>query len=228
MGKSEKYNFPIGDNPGGNVGLIMSHIKENSFVLECGCASGYMTKYLAEKKKCVTHIVEIDPECCEKASQYAVDWYCGDLEENGWLRYYGSYPSYDYILFADVLEHLRNPLEVLKKAITLLRDNGKVIISIPNICHNDILIRMFFNDWQYTGLGLLDETHIHFWGVNQLARFIDEAGMKITSYEAVAVPTQCTEQKYQAEIPDEILNVLKKRQYGEVYQWVIVCERMKQ
>ena len=226
MGQSEKYDFPIGDNPGGNVGLIMSHIKNGSHVLECGCASGYMTKYMAEKLHCHMSIVEIDKECIEKAKQYAIDWYTGDLEENGWFNYYNQVGGFDYILFADVLEHLKNPVEVLKKAEKLLAYYGKIIISIPNVCHNDILIRMFYDNWQYTGLGLLDETHIHFWGVNQLPKFANEAGLKIVSIEAVCIPTQQTEQRMNKEIYDGLLNVLKKRLYGEVYQWVIVCEKI--
>lgn len=224
MGRSERYDFEIQGKPGGNVGLIMNHIDMGRKVLELGCATGYMTKYMNDKLCCSVDVVEIDYECCKKAMKFAHDWYCGDLMEDGWVSYYKQY-KYDYVLFADVLEHLRDPLEVLKKAVSLLKDDGEVIISIPNICHNDILIRMYFNDFCYTGLGLLDETHIHFWGVNQLAKFVDEAGLKITAYEAVTMQTQRTEQKYQASIPEELLNVLKKREFGEVYQWVITCEK---
>lgn len=225
MGKSEKYNFPIEGKPGGNVGLILSHVDEGSTVLECGCASGYMTKYMKEQMGCDVSVVEIDDECIKKAREYANDWYCGDLESDGWFNYYSTVGQFHQILFADVLEHLKDPLNVLRKAVKLLGYGGKIIISIPNICHNDILIRMFYNHWQYTDMGLLDESHLTFWGVNELAPFVDKAGLKITSYEAVSVPTQRTEQMIPAEIPDELLEVLKKRQYGEVYQWVIVCEK---
>lgn len=224
MGRSERYDFDIQGEPGGNVGLIMSHIENGSRVLECGCATGYMTKYMNDKKGCKVHIVEIDPECCEKASHFATDWYCGDLTETGWMSYYYQY-KYHYILFADVLEHLVNPVEVLKNAVKFMEKNGKIIISIPNICHNDILIRMFYDHWNYTGLGLLDETHVHFWGVNELEAFVKEAGLKIDSYECVMMPTQHTEQRIPGKIDEDLMKALKKRQFGEVYQWVIVCSK---
>ena len=228
MGQSEKYNLEIGNNPSGSIGLILSHIREGSSVLECGCATGYMTKHMKEKLHCNVSIVEIDRECVEKAKEYADDWYCGDLEEEKWFRYFDQVGCYDYILFSDVLEHLRKPLEALKKAERLLGYNGKVIISIPNICHNDIVIRMINNHWQYTNLGLLDNTHIHFWGVNDLAPFVGQAGLKISSYEAVVIPTQHTEQRLPWKIDenDELVKLLKaNNKYGEVYQWVIVCEK---
>ena len=222
MGRSERYDFDIQGEPGGNVGLIMNHINMGRKVLELGCATGYMTNYMTHKLCCSVDVVEIDYECCKKAMKFAHDWYCGDLMGDGWVGYYKQY-KYDYVLFADVLEHLRDPLEVLKKAVSLLKDDGEVIISIPNICHNDILIRMFYDNWNYTGLGLLDETHIHFWGVNQLEGFCKEAGLKIESYECVVMPTQHTEQGIRAGVDEELLKVLKKRKFGEVYQWVITC-----
>ena len=84
---------------------------------------------------------------------------------------------------------------------------------------------MFYDHWQYTPLGLLDNTHIHFWGVGELAPFVYEAGLAIDSYEAVCIPTQNTEQKMPFKVDDELIHLLKKRQYGEVYQWVITCSK---
>lgn len=223
MGESSKYNFSIPDNPGGTHGLVLSHVDRGDFVLECGCASGYMTEYMKKKLDCTVHVVEIDEECCERAKQWATDWYCGDLNKDEWKRYYQiNACAYDKILFADVLEHLTDPLRTLKNAVSLLRKDGKVVISIPNICHNDILIRMYYDCWQYRSLGLLDNTHIHFWGVSNIEPFLNDAGLRIESIEAVAIKTQETEQRLPFHVDEELLNLLKKRPYGEVYQWVIV------
>lgn len=221
MGESSKYDFNIGDNPGGTHGLILSHVNPGSFVLECGCASGYMTKYLHEKLGCSVHIIEIDRECCAKAQQYADDWYCGDLNDCEWRDYFDY--KYDRILFADVLEHLTEPLKVLKKAEEVLSKDGKIIISIPNICHNDIIVRMYYDNWCYSKMGLLDNTHIHFWGGRNLQSFVNEAGLKIETFECITIQTQHTEQMYPVEIDPALLELLKKRPYGEVYQWVITC-----
>ena len=189
--------------------LLLKQIKQGSDVLECGCAIGYMTKVMNEQG-CNVSVVEIDKDAINIAKQYAKDAYCGDLEEDGWKKHYAN-KTFDFIMFADVLEHLRNPLPVLKSAVPLLKDNGKILISIPNICHNDMIIRMFYNSWNYTGLGLLDDTHLRFWGRDELNMLVHDAGLNVESWESVLMPTQGTEQRMPFKVDRELLDFLRKR-----------------
>lgn len=227
MGESEKYAFRI-NGPGGNSahGKVLSAIKRGSMVLECGCATGYMTRYLVEELCCTVDIVEVDPECYEAAVGIANDGYNGDLDKTGWYEYYRD-RRYDYVLFADVLEHLRDPAEVLERAVRLLSGGGSVVISIPNVCHNDLLIQMYYDNWNYTRYGLLDDGHIRFWGREQLGALAKKCGMKIVKLDGVVIRTQCTEQAYPGGIDADLMAALRKRPYGEVFQWVMVCERRK-
>ena len=41
----------------------------------------------------------------------------------------------DAIVFGDILEHLRNPKEVLQRVSALLKPGGKVLISLPNVAN---------------------------------------------------------------------------------------------
>ena len=159
-----KYDLNINmNNRNSSQTLILEQIKPDSFVLEFGCSTGYMTKYMKEKLNCVVDAIEKDTESIRQASQYARQIYCGDIDTDGWFAHYKIESRYDYILFADVLEHLKYPFEALYLATKLLQDDGKIIVSIPNICHNDIIIKLFYDRFTYTDLGLLDRTHIHFW-----------------------------------------------------------------
>lgn len=222
-----KYDFEITEiNPNTVHGMILSQVKPGSSVLECGCATGYMTKYMNEKMDCEVSIVEVDLGAYNKAKQYAFDGFYGDLDDGKWYRFYKFHDyNFDYVLFADVLEHLKNPFDAFVKAADLLKDGGKIIFSIPNICHNDILVRMFYDHFNYSSLGLLDNTHIHFWGGNDLSAFVEQAGMKLTNVQALGIPTQHTEQMYPGDIDPTLLELLKKRPFGEVYQYVLTCER---
>lgn len=222
---SEKYNFKIDNiDPNTTHGMILSNIKSCSKVLECGCASGYMTQFMKEKLKCTVHVVEIDNNCFISAMEYAERGYCGDLDEDGWYNHFKA-EQYDYILFADVLEHLKHPEDVLAMSSYLLKPGGKIIFSVPNICHNDIIIKLFYDHFNYTSLGLLDNTHIHFFGGRDLARFVDQAGLKIAKFNGIIIPTLMTEQAYPLPIDQGLLDLLKKRELGEFYQYVITCER---
>ena len=220
-----KYDLNINmNNRNSSHTLILEQIKPESYVLEMGCATGYMTRYMKEKLNCCINVVEKDEYAIKQAEPYTCNSFCGDLNDDEWFGHF-NLNRYDYILFADVLEHLQDPLTTLTIATYLLRKNGKIIISIPNICHNDIIVQLFYNHFRYTDLGLLDNTHIHFWGREDFIQMAEKAGLKVTDTRTVVFPTQGTEQRYDTRVNGELMRLLMDRPYGEVYQWVFTCEK---
>lgn len=139
-------------------------------------------------------IVEIDGAAFNIAKEYAEMGYNGSLDEKDWY-YYFNYRGkrYDYILFTEVLEHLRHPELTLSLAAKLLKDDGKIIFSVPNVCHNDILIKMFYNYFDYTSTGLLDDSHIHLFALNNLPIFVNSADLSIIEIRSTVFRTQQTE-----------------------------------
>ena len=204
--------------------LILEQIDPCSMVLEFGCAAGYMTKFMRDFLNCKVHILEVDKESFDYASQFSFGGICCDIETYAWEDRF-KHKAYDYVLFADVLEHLKDPLTVLTRSVDMLKDDGRVIISIPNICHNDIIIQLFYDHFRYTDWGLLDNTHIRFWGREDFIEMINKAGLKVTDIRTVNFSTQGTEQHCKFRVDDELMNLLKRREYGEVYQWVFTCEK---
>ena len=223
-----KYQFVIDEiNPESTHGKILSKIKPGSKVLECGCASGYMTRYMHEKMGCSVDVIEINRVDLEQAEQWANRSYCGNLDEDRWLDFVAG-NKYNYILFADVLEHLRNPKSALYCASKYLADNGKIIVSIPNICHNDIMIRMYYDLFTYTKIGLLDDTHIHFWGMKDFILMCSEIGLNADECDCITYPTGTTEQRSDLSLIDQnLVECLKKREFGEVYQFVFSCSNKR-
>lgn len=224
---SEKYDIHFNTlDVNTSHGKILSQISPGSKVLECGCSTGYMTRWMSENLECHVSIVEIDEKCFQIASQYAENGYCGDLQQDGWIQFFQN-ERFDYVLFADVLEHLIRPLDVLQQAKKILKNEGKVIASIPNIAHNDIILRLSQDQFTYTKLGLLDETHVHFWGRNNLEDFFAEAGFSIVSLDGTRAPTGSTEQFLGdvSSVDFRLLNLLKCRPLGEIYQYVVVLQK---
>ena len=221
-----KYEFLEKLDPASSHGKLLAHIQPGTVVLECGCAGGYMTKYMKEKMDCSVYIVEYDQSGFDSAIRFAEDGICADLMENAWFEKF-SHLRFDYILFADVLEHLRDPLSVMQKAVSLLKDSGTVLVSLPNVGHNDIVIKLLNGKWDYTSLGLLDDTHIHFWGVNNLDTFFEEAGLSITLKDCTIAPTTHTEQFAGSVVNlDEKLHAtIKDRVDGEVYQFILAMQK---
>lgn len=222
-----KYDFGYELEEGSTNQWAFNIIEPNTRVLELGASIGNLTKHLHEEKSCVVDIVEIDEEAGKKASKFAkisllgsVD---GDLENENWYKKLLS-EKYQYIVILDVLEHLRNPRRVLERVQSLLTEEGKVVLSVPNIAHNSIIVNLWNNKFEYTEYGLLDKTHVHFFTFNSLAEMLNDAHLYIELEDAIYKDLGESEiQNGYQEVPQGIEYFLKTRKYAEIYQYLLVA-----
>ena len=218
-----KYDFEIDLSANTSTGMILGQIPEGACVLEFGCATGRMTRYMKEAMGCRVYIVEYDRGAYETALQYAEDGICDDIMTFSWAEKFRDV-AFDAVIFADVLEHLPAPEQALAAAAKLLKDTGKLFVSVPNVTHNDILLKATQEHFDYTATGLLDDTHIHFWGLNNLKALDGQWGLHIRTIQGTYCPTGYTEQA--PEQDDHVLqNILRQRQCGEVYQFVVTLAK---
>lgn len=167
----EKIEIDINDNNNSHA-IIAKYIKEGSKVLDVGCGSGYIGKLL-KNKKCEIFGIDIDAKSLEVAAKTKVykkikEYSICDLKEN--CKIFEKNIEFDYIIFADVLEHLINPGEVLNTCSKMLSKDGEILVSIPNIAHFDVLKGITNGIFNYNKIGILDNTHIRFFTYNS---FID-------------------------------------------------------
>ena len=217
-----KYNFENDVSLSTSTGLILDKIARGAAVLEFGCAEGRMTRHMKETLDCRVYIVEYDEAAFEVAQAYAEDGICDDILNFAWVDRFSGV-GFDAIIFADVLEHLNDPERVLSKAAALLKDDGQILISIPNITHNDILLKAYDERFDYTSTGILDDSHVHFWGLKNLSQLVSESGLHLKCVQATYCPTGYTEQQALEVSADNCLlnNLLNERIGGEVYQFVL-------
>jgi O-antigen biosynthesis protein len=222
-----KYDFELDMKSQNSNSVILKNIKPNSTVLEVGCAHGRMTKYLKETLNCSVDIIEIDEAAGNVAKQWAARAWLGPQQGNveGDLFDIGLFADgsicYDYIIFADVLEHLVHPEKVLSKSKDFLAEEGSVWISIPNIAYNGVIIDLMNDQFTYRETGLLDNTHLRFFTMNSLDRMVKKCGFKIVNEHNLINSMKNSEFKdaYTQIIP-QIASLLKHRPGGEVYQMV--------
>ena len=216
-----KYDFQLDLSDNSSTGIILKKIKQGSRVLEFGCATGRMTKYMQEALDCRVSIVELDADAYEIASAYADDGVCGNIMDMEWCKKYSDV-RFDFIIFADVLEHLSDPDTVIREAAKLLSPDGIIVFSIPNITHGDIILKQFSDRFDYTDVGLLDNTHIHFWGLENIRPFAEQNGLFVYSIEGTFEKMGRTEQKLpQSEVPFVLSKILSERKCSSVYQLVV-------
>lgn len=215
-----KYDFDLDMVNTNSLSLIINQIRRGSVVLEFGPANGRMTKYLKEALDCKVYLVEIDEQAGKQALRYGEDLVVDDIETYSWLERYETI-RFDYITFADVLEHLRDPEQVLIRAKSLLKQDGSILFSVPNLGHNSVLINLMNHEFEYTKVGLLDNTHIHFFTKNSIEHAMNRTGLTVAKRFATYAPVGATEieTKYDAVAGiDE--SFWRMRPYGDIYQFV--------
>ena len=94
--------------------------------------------------------------------------------------------KFNYIIFGDVLEHLRHPEEVISMCRDLLTENGYIVASIPNLMHISVMEELIEGRFPYSDAGLLDRTHIHFFTYYEIMKMFEQAGYAVRDINRVA------------------------------------------
>jgi GT2 family glycosyltransferase len=158
-------------------------------VLELGCACGATLLEIANRfPGSEVHGLEFNERAAEVAACVAHARY-GDAEAP--LDYPAA--SFDYVICADVLEHLHEPWQVLAGLRPLLKPGGKVIASIPNLMHIGVLARLLRGRFTYEDAGILDRTHLRFFTLAEIDDMFAGAGYPSRSYTATRIPLGAAE-----------------------------------
>ncbi|MDO8603482.1 MAG: class I SAM-dependent methyltransferase [Candidatus Omnitrophota bacterium] len=145
-------------------------------LLDVGCGSGGLSSQLKEKGVEAVG-VEKDEKLCDLAKEKLSAAILGDIE-NLKLNYPEGY--FDCIMYADILEHLVEPLNILEKHKVYLEKDGCVIASIPNVRYYKIILRLIFSGaWDYNDAGMLDRSHLRFFGLVNIVELFEKAGYEI-------------------------------------------------
>jgi len=220
-----KYDNRININNNSASSLILRRINPGSHILEFGPATGYMTRYMKEELGCTISCIEIDRQAAKLAEKYCERMIIADIDDLDWEKKFLE-NSFDHIIFADVLEHLRDPWAALVNSVPYLKKDGTMLTSIPNIGHNAIIMELFQGRFDYQQLGLLDITHLRFFTRKGILDLLEKADLCPVEWLAVINVPECTEfqQNYES-FPDTIQRYLRKRDDAHIYQFVTVSKK---
>jgi 2-polyprenyl-3-methyl-5-hydroxy-6-metoxy-1,4-benzoquinol methylase len=177
----ENVGYTLKRSPYGSHRQIASMIQRGSFVLDVGCASGFLANALIHKEVALWGIDIAPNKKIEGVSRYI----CHDLEKIAKLDL-GE--KFDYIVIADVVEHLRNAGEVLRRLSKNLKSNGKVIVSTGNIAIWFYRLSLLLGRFKYGPRGILDETHVKLYTLDTFLDLISDAGYKALSIKYTPIP----------------------------------------
>jgi 2-polyprenyl-3-methyl-5-hydroxy-6-metoxy-1,4-benzoquinol methylase len=207
------------DNKNNSHSLVIDLLGENKRVLKIGTSTGYVSKILKERGNTVIG-VEIDSEAAIIASPICEMMIKGDIESID-LENYLQLSSFDVIVCADVLEHLKYSKQVLLKIKKYLKHDGYLVISLPNICHGDVLLTLMLREFRCTQIGLLDETHLRFFCLKNIIKLFNNCGYSITDLRTTNKPIGSTELNVDKnEISKLLLKFIEEIPDTAVYQYV--------
>ncbi len=147
--------------------------------LEIGCGEGATLEYIKSAGGDFVAGVDINADAIAAAAGRGLDFTLAADAERDELPF--SPREFDVIILADVLEHMVEPWETLKKITGYLKDDGHVLISIPNVRHYRVVRDLVLHDkWEYEDSGILDSTHVRFFTLKETKKLLEFAGLTIS------------------------------------------------
>jgi len=176
------------NDPDEVVGVVSALIPRGARVLDVGCGTGSVSTHIM--RNCGATLVGVEPDAARaslarsRGVDVKADFLTPDvIRQLGW---------FDIVLFADVLEHLAEPLQLLTLAKAALAPGGKIIASVPNIAHWSVRADLLRGRFVYRDCGIMDATHLRWFTDANLRRLFEAGGLTIEALRVTAgVDLQC-------------------------------------
>lgn len=168
-------------------------------VLDIGCGAGALGALLKERQPAEVVGIELQPAAAALARQ-RLDQVLERSVEDHALEFEPG--RFDCIVCADVLEHLREPAQVLAKIRRWLTPGGTLVASLPNMRHHSIVGALIEGNWTYEMAGLLDSDHVRFFTRREIEKLFYRTGFEIQQLQGK--PGSGYEEWQQAGCPGEV------------------------
>lgn len=160
---------------------LTTFFNKGEALLDVGCGDGTVAEYLHKKLGLQVSGMDISEVAVEKARKRGVKAFVGSSED----RFPFNDNSFDAVFWGDNIEHLFDPMFAAKEIKRVLKPNGRLVLSCPNMAYWRYRIYYFLegelSDTEWTGFNRWNWSHIRFFNINILKDFFKEAGYKRVS-----------------------------------------------
>lgn len=214
------YDRPtISPNNNDSLSKIAAHITPGSVVLDVGCGIGRLGEFLTKEKQCKVDGIEYHQTSADIARPHYRTLWVFDIESHS-AEQLTAY-KYDFIVCADILEHLRYPEQIIKSLSRLLAVNGRFLISIPNISYIGVVAELLLGEFKYRDDGILDKTHLHFYTQRSFHRLLSDCGLYGRAIDRTTVDLQISEFNYVSDsffIPQNMRFIGNNQTYQFIFE----------
>lgn len=218
MSERHVYEYDVDTTSDTAPARVTRIIGTGKSVVDVGAGPGSITRILTRNGNRVTAL-ELDDKALEILRPHCERAIRVDLNDPQSLR--AIEERFDVAVAADVLEHVYDPWRVLADMKSLLKPSGSIVLSLPHVGHSALHACMFQEDFSYNPWGLLDGTHIRFFGIKNIQQLIERAGLKIVEAEFVTrSPSETEFAEVWQRLPADMRAMLERNRFGRVYQVV--------
>jgi SAM-dependent methyltransferase len=218
-----RYDFTVDAAAENNThAKVLKAVGRGKRVLDVGCATGYLSEFLLQARDCDVTCLEPDPAAAAVAAERL-----GSRVVVGGTELLPTFApgSFDVVVYADVLEHVPDPAAALRETRRLLAPGGHVVVSLPNVAHGDVRMRLLSGHFPYQRTGLLDSTHIRFFTRHTIPTLFTRSGYWIADISAMTIPVGRTELGGDfSQVDPVILAAIHADPHAEDYQYVVRAE----
>ena len=203
---------------------ILELIEDNSSILDIGAGNGILAQVLRKSGKSF-QIDGIEP--CAKACEIAAPYYRNLYQ--GYIQDYIdkiNFEDYDYIVMADLIEHVSDPLDLLQNISDQISAKTKVIIDVPNVSFASVRLSLLKGIWDYSDSGLIEKTHLRFFTKKTLLAMFKNANFKVEKiinlrheYDKTEIPVQIGQYSWGT------INEINQDKSSSVYQYLFILSK---
>ncbi|HEY0705645.1 MAG TPA: bifunctional glycosyltransferase/class I SAM-dependent methyltransferase [Polyangia bacterium] len=162
---------------------LVDAVRPGTRVLDLGCGDGHLARALRDKG---CFVVGADSRPSDEATKNCDRFYVTDLESPDFAP---EERGFDYVLFADVLEHLRDT-SLLQRSRSWLAPGGRVVASTGNIALWFMRLSLLTGRFAYGPRGILDETHVKLYTRQSFRDLVVRSGFSVVDEDYTVIPLE--------------------------------------
>jgi 2-polyprenyl-3-methyl-5-hydroxy-6-metoxy-1,4-benzoquinol methylase len=181
-------HYPLKSSKYSSHFYVRQFVGTGEEVLDCGCGEGFFASELATQGNRVTGI-DLLPEA---KHQSALEQYISADLDRGLTDAFAALgrKQFNKVLLMDVLEHLRHPELLLRDCRRVLKSNGQVLVSVPNVANITVRLMLLLGRFEYAQRGILDRTHLRFFTRRSARRLIEAGGYRVVREQNAVMPIE--------------------------------------
>lgn len=192
--------------------IVQVHLPPGGSVLDVGCGSGGLLDHLTTAGRRIG--IEVSPTAAAAAAEVCDSVIVGDLLGSASEL---ADRSFDVVVCGDVIEHIGDTSEALRRLVGWLKPGGTIVVSVPNIANWQARLRLLRGMWRYEDCGIWDAGHVRFFTAASLQSLLRQSGVEVLSVTGTQALTH--------QLPRVVRAPLSVRTRAEHWSWVLAQKR---